>query len=437
MSIELITIMLFSSLILLLLLGLPLVFALGGVAVIFGIFLWGPESIALIPMRAFGLMSTIVMLALPLFIFMANILQHSGVADDLYDAMHRLFGGLNGGLAIGTILICTIFAAMSGISGAATVTMGLIALPAMLERGYDKRLAMGCVMAGGALGPLIPPSVIMIVYADFAEVSVGRLFAGGVFPGLVLSVMFCIYVAVRCFFRPNLGPAIAKAERASVKEKLASVKAVILPTLLIVGVLGVIFTGVATPTEAAAVGAFGSLICAVIYRRLSWQMFKEASLLTLRVSCMVLFIVFAAKAFASVYTGIGAPELIKHAMSSMPGGKWGIIICIQAIWIFLGCLLDSIGILVITGPIFIPIVKMLGFDPIWFGVIFVVNMEMGFLTPPFGFNLFYMKGVAPEGITMGHIYNSVLPFILLQLTGLILVMVFPEIVTWLPGVIFD
>lgn len=436
MSIELITVLMFSSLFLLLFLGFPLTFSLGSVAIIFGFFLWGPSSTNLIVSKVFGLFNTTILVATPLFIFMANVLRRSGVADDLFDMMYLWLNAVKGGLAIGTVGICTIFAAMSGISGAGTVTMGIIALPAMLKRNYDKHLAIGCILAGGALGPLIPPSVIMVIYGLYSGVSVGKLFVGGIVPGLILSSLFCIYIFVRCSINPSLGPLPPSERKISWREKALSLRGIVLPLLLIIAVLGGIFFGLATPTEAAAVGAFGSLVCAAINRKLDWQRLRETFKDSLVVTSMIMWIILAAGYFATVYQGLGAPELIFHLLEVANLSNWGILILMQLTLLVLGCLLDGISILVLVGPIFIPLANSLGFDPLWFGILYVINMEMGFLTPPFGVNLFYLKGVAPKGITMKDIYLSVFPFVMLQATGLIIAMLFPKMILWLPNLVF-
>jgi len=432
MSIEIISGILVGSLLLCLLMGLPLAFALGGLAALFTIFMWGPLAIYNVVLNTYAGMTNFVMVAIPLFIFMANILQRAGIADDLYEAMYRWMGPLRGGLAMGTVGICAIFAAMAGITGAATVSMGLIALPSMLKRGYDKDIAVGCISAGGALGILIPPSVTMIVLGFFAEVSVGALFLGGVFSGLLLAFLFIIYIGVRSFFQPHLGPEVPSTERYSWSQKLVALRALILPIALIIMVLGAIFTGAATPTEAASVGCLGSIICAAIYRKLNWSMFKEAAIETLRLSCMVMWIVFGAICFVALYQAVGAQELVVGLFEGVPGGRWGVIIVMQISFFILGTFLDPNGIIMITTPLYFPIIRSLGFDPVWFGVLFIINMEMGFLTPPFGYNLFYMKAVVPKDITLIDIYRSIIPFVILQAIGLVICMIFPQIITWLP-----
>lgn len=436
MSIELVTILLFGSMILFIALGLPIAFAIGGVALIFGLVLWGPISTQIIAVKAITQMRTIILIAIPLFIFMATILEGSGVADALYTMMHHWLGHLRGGLAMGTVSICTMFAAMSGISGAGTVTMGIIALPQMLKRGYNKTIAIGCIMAGGALGVLIPPSVIMIVFALFSQQSVGRLFAGGLLPGLLLSSLFVIYIGIRCHLNPSLGPTLPPEERADLWLKLVSLRAIVLPLLLVVGVLGSIFLGMATPTEASSVGALGAIICAAIHRRLNWPMVFTAAKRTLRTTVMITWIILASAIFVAVYQGLGAAQLIEGMLMSAQMSKWAIFAMMQLTLFILGCFVDPIGILMMTTPVFLPVITFLGFDPLWYGIVFVVNMEMAFLTPPFGSNLFYMKGVAPKDVTMLDIYRSIIPFVLLQMLGLAIVIVFPQIALFLPSLLF-
>jgi tripartite ATP-independent transporter DctM subunit len=435
MSIELMALLLFIVLFALIFLGVPLAFALGSVAIIFSYFLLGPKSLYLLTSRTSGAMFNYVMLAVPLFMFMANVLERSGLADDLYHAFHIWMGPIRGGLAIGTVLICTAMAAMSGVSAAAVLTMGIIAVPAMLKRGYDKSMVLGATMAGGALGQLIPPSVLMVVYGGMAGVSVGKLFMGGVFPGLLLSGLFILYIAVRSFIQKDIAPALPLEERRQFtwRMKFVALKAIVLPALLIVGVLGSIFQGVATPTEAAAIGAFGSIICGLIYGRLSWEVIKVACLNTLKSSCMVMWIMIGSLLFVSFYFGVGGADFVKDTLVGIKLSRWVIILGMQLVIFILGCLMDPAGIVMLCTPLWIPVIKALGFDPLWFGVLFIVNLEMSYLTPPFGYNLFYMKSIAPEGVTMADIYRSVTPFVALQAVGLALCMIFPEIITWFPG----
>jgi len=433
MSIELLSLLFFGALLLFLVLGLPLTFVLGGVSMIFIYFTWGPEAFYMVAAQTWGAMNKFTLVAIPLFIFMAMILERSGVAKGLYEMMYLWFGPIAGGLAIGTVVICAIFSAMCGISGAAVVSMGTIALPSMLERNYDKELALGCINSGGGWGILIPPSVIMILYALISGESVGRLFAGGVFPGLLLLVLVSSYIAIRCYFQPHLGPSLPRQERGDWKRKITALKAVILPIVIVFMVLGSIIGGVTTPTEAAAIGVLGAIISALVYRQFSWAMLKEAAMRTLRLTGMIMWILFGAYCFSAAYHGMGAHQLIENLMQHIPGGPWGTIIFIQFIIFLLAMVLDPAGIMMITVPVFLPIIKALGFDPLWFGILFVINMEIGYMTPPFGFNLFYLKGIVPPGITMGDIYRSVIPYTLVESFGLALVMIFPQIAVWLPN----
>ena len=436
MSLELLTVAFFGALIFFLLLGLPLVFVLGGVSVVFLYFTWGPGAFFMVASQMWGSMGSFTLLAIPLFVFMAMVLERAGVAQSLYTMMHLWWGGVRGGLAIGTVGICAIFGAMCGISGAAVVTMGTIALPRMLERKYDKELALGCINAGGGFGILIPPSIIMILYSLITGTSVGKLFAAGVLPGLLLLVLISGYIAIRCRLQPHLGPALPPDERGTWSEKLVALRAVALPMLIVVMVLGSIMGGVATPTEAAALGVAGALFSAAVHRQLSWGMIREASLRTFRLTGMIVWILFAAHAFSSAYQGMGAQDLVQDLVSGIPGGPWATIILFQVVIYFMAMVLDPLGIMLITLPVFLPVVVAMGFDPVWFGILFIINMEIGYMTPPFGFNLFYLKGIVPPSIKMGDIYRSVVPYGAVMILAMAIVMVFPEIAIWLPGVLF-
>lgn len=434
MDVGLITLLLFSSLIILLLTGMPLAFCLGVVSLTFTYLLWGTPAIMQVASASFGATLNIILIACPLFIFMANVLQFSGLADGLYEMIYTWSGRLNGGLAMGTVFICAVFAAMSGISGAATVSMGIIAIPSMLKRDYDKFLSVGCVAAGGALGILIPPSVTMIVYASMTGVSVGKLFIAGILPGLLLAGMFILYIAVRCILNPKLGPSLPPEARGDWTKMLKSLGSVVLPLILVFSVIGSILLGLATPTEAAAIGAVGSLICAAVNRKLTWNNFAEASRKSLRLSTMIIWIVVTATAFSNVYTAVGAPGFLNSILEGLGVGRWPVLLMIQLTFFFLGMVMDPIGIVMITTPVYIPVIKALGFDPIWFGILFIINMEMGYLTPPFGYNLFYMRSIVPTSLmSMRDLYYSVLPFILIQALCLVTIMLFPQIALWLPS----
>ncbi len=436
MSIEILTLLFFASLVLFLILGLPLSFVLGGISVVFIYFTWGPQAFYMVAAQTWGAMNKFTLVAVPLFIFMAMILEKSGAANDLYDMMYLWFGPVRGGLAIGTCFICAIFAAMCGISGAAVASMGAIALPSMLQRNYDKELAIGCILTGGGWGILIPPSVIMILYSLISGESVGKMFAGGVMPGLLLLILVSAYIGIRCYIQPHMGPALSPEERGTWKKKLQALKAVILPICIVFIVLGSIVGGITTPTEAAAMGVFGSLLSALVYRRFTWTIIYEAGIRTMRLTGMIMWILFGAYCFSAAYQGMGAAGLIRHMVEYIPGGGWGIIIFIQVVIFLLAMVLDPMGIMMICIPVFLPIVTAYGFDPLWFGILFTINMEIGYMTPPFGFNLFYMKGLVPPGITMGDIYRSSIPYTIVSLVGLAVVMIFPQIATWLPGLFF-
>lgn len=430
----LITLLLFGGMFVCLAVGVPIAIALGGltVAMIYGF--WSPNALTMLPIKAFSSASSFEYLGIPLFIFMAAMLQRSKIADDLYDSMYRFFGGLRGGLAIGTVAICTLFAAMAGISGAATISMGMLAIPAMLARNYQKGIAIGCVAAGGSLGILIPPSVTLIIYGLVSGTSVGKLYAGGLLPGLLIALLFCTYIYVRGVLQPELMG--STLERFTWREKLAATKGLVLPIFLVVAVLGSMLGGYASVSEAAAVGAFGALIAAAVRRQLNWTVVREACEETLILSCLIFWIIIGASALSTFYTAMGATRLIESMILGLEVNRYVILAGMQVILLLLGMVLDTVGIIMITVPVFLPIVLKLGFDPVWFGILFIINMEIGFLTPPFGYNLFYLKGVVPPSITLGDIYRSVTPFILLMIAAIGLCMLFPEIVLVLPNALF-
>jgi tripartite ATP-independent transporter DctM subunit len=436
MDIGVISILLFGSMFLLLASGLPVAFVLGGLATVFTAIFWGPESLFIIVARTYSMMSTTTLVAAPLFVLMATVLERSGVAEDLFEMMYRWSGGVKGGLAVGTVFACTLIAAMSGIASTGVVVMGVMALPAMLKRGYDKRIATGCVLAGGVLGPLIPPSIALVLYGTIAQVSIGGLFAGGMSAGILCSLLIIGYILIKCHLNPELGPPIPLEERSDWGAKVASLKGVILPLLLITAVLGSIYSGIATPTEAAAVGAFGAFVCSAIHRRLNWELLKSVAYTTIKVQGFMMWILFAAQAFAAVYMGLGASRMVIRLVETYEIGWWTMLIAIQVVWFLLGLVIDAWSILMITLPILLPILPLYGFDPLWLGVLYAVNTQTGYLTPPFGTMLFMMKGIAPKEVTMNDIYRSIVPFVATQLVCLALCIVFPKIVTWLPDLLF-
>ena len=432
-----ITILFFGAMFGCLALGVPISIALGGISAILVFFFWGPNALSMMVLKSYSTTASFEFLAIPLFIFMANMLERSGIAEDLYNTMNRLIGRRPGGLAAGTIMICTIFAAMAGISGAATVAMGILALPAMLSRGYAKDIALGSIAAGGSLGILIPPSVTMIVYGLIANTSVGKLYAGGVMPGLMLAAMFMAYVLIRGYLQPHLAPPAEDDGKFTWRYKVASLKGLIFPFLLVGAVLGAILTGFTSVSEAAAVGALGSIVATVMKRGVNLPLFREAADRTLLLSCLIFWIIIGASAFSTLYTAMGASTLIKETILALEVNRYLVLVAMMVLLLLLGMVMDTVGIIMITVPVFVPIVLALGFDPVWFGILFIINMEIGFLTPPFGYNLFYLKGVAPPGVVMGDIYRSIVPFVALMLAGLGLSIAFPQIVLALPNWLFS
>ena len=434
MSIEWITVLMIGLFMAILAAGLPLAFATGAVAVIFAIGLFGVQSLNLIVSRVFTLMGNYVLVSVPLFILMACILERAGVAEDLFRAVHVWSGRIRGGLAVAVIISCAIMAAMVGVIGAEVVTMGVVALPAMLSRNYDKDLALGSICAGGGLATLIPPSVVFIMYGLTAGVSVGQLYMAGVVPGLLLAGLFIAYIMIRCYLQPHLAPAASEAElNIPLAEKFALLRGLILPGLVAFSVLGSLYLGLATPTEAAGVGCVGAFISAAVNRRLTWDNVARAVADTTKVTCMLYWLFFGASALIGVYTLAGGTNFMKQAITALPIGPWGILALMMIIWIILGCLIDWIGILLLTAPIFVPIIESLGFNSVWFGVLFCMNMQISYLSPPFGPAVFYLKGVTPPDITIGDIFHSIWPFMALQVVALVIVMAFPQLALWLPS----
>jgi tripartite ATP-independent transporter DctM subunit len=443
------TVLLFGSLGLLLALGLPMAFCTGSLATIF-LFVFGNGAILnMMPSRIFPFMTDYQLSAVPLFIFMAAMLEKAGIIEELFDAVYKWLGSVKGGLAAATVLACTALAAMVGVVGATEVTMGMIALPAMLKRGYDEKLACGALLSGGTLGILIPPSVMAIVYAVVAQQSLGELLVGSIFPGLLLSSLYVSYILVRCYINPKLGPALPPEERVSGREKLRLLRNTIAPILLIILVLGIIFVGIATPVEAAGIGTFGALFVSAMNRRLNWPAIQEAAIATLKATAMVMWIFFGATMFVGFFIVKGGQTFVANSILGTGLPPYGILMLMMLILFVLGMFLDWVGILLLTVPIFLPIMKSLTWTgllgipgvkpddvPLWYGVIFMVNMQMAFLSPPFGYSLFYLKSVAPPQITMATIFKAAVNFMALQWIGVGLCIVFPQIVLWLPSIIY-
>jgi len=418
--------------------GFPVAFVLIGIALIFGFVAWGSGVTHLLVTRTFYIVSNDVLVAVPLFVFMGCIMERSGIWDRLFGALQIALGPLRGSLALTTGIICTIFAAGTGIVGSEITVMGLMALPAMLKRGYDKKIATGIILAAGTLGILIPPSIMLILYGLMASISIAKLFTAGIFPGLLLSSIYLIYVATRCFFQPHLGPPLPPEERAIPLLKLAGMLlvTVISPLLLIFAVLGSIIVGIAAPTEAASVGGFGALVLAIIYRAFSWQMLKEAVYRTVRVSSMILLVAVGSSCFAGVFLRLGGGLLIEDFLLGLPIAPIGLILLILLGIFLMGMFVDWIAILFVFIPLITPVVGAVGFDPLWFALVVCVCLQTSFLTPPFAVSIFYLRGVAPPEVTLPDIFRSVVPFIGLQLLGLAIIMIFPQIILWLPSVVY-
>ncbi|WP_118134830.1 TRAP transporter large permease subunit [Oceanicella sp. SM1341] len=432
MESSLILAFMFVSLIVFMLSGAGLAFVLGAIAFISTILLWGPAALIVAVLNTFETMTSESLMAIPLYVLMASILQKSAIIDALYDAMETWFARINGGLAVGTIAICTILAAMTGVVGAAVAAMGILALPSMLKRGYYPPLALGAICAGGTLGILIPPSVITIVYAITAQISIGQMFAAGIVPGLILAGSYIAYILVRTWINPALAPVPDDIQDVPLRVKLSKLKSLILPAFVVVGVLGSIYAGIATPTEAAAVGVLGAAASSLVTRRFSRSMLSESASDTMRVTAMILWITIGARAFISTFVATGGADSLLNFVETLEASRWLVLAAMMLILIFLGLFLDEIGIILLCVPVFLPIVTALDFDPLWFGVLFMITAQMAYITPPFGYTLFYLKGVLPRDIGIGQVYRGVVPFFLIQVVILILFALFPGLVTWLP-----
>jgi tripartite ATP-independent transporter DctM subunit len=429
MSIGLSTFLLFGGLIFLLAMGVPVVFALGGISVLITFLLDGTNGLYIIAATTYRQITDPGLITIPLFLLMGNFLIHSGISDRLFKALNLWLSGIRGGLAIVSVGVCVALA-MCGGFGPGILTMGLIAVPAMLKHHYNKSLALGCVMAGGVLGEIIPPSIIMIIFAYISRISIGKIFFGGAIPGFITASFYIIYITVRCYLQPELAPRAVEA--VTWKARLVSLKDIVLPALLVVLVLGSIFLGIATPTEAAGVGASGSFLICIIYRRLSWKVITDSCLETMKISGMALWILVTATLFGVVYTSAGAQGMVMELVENLSLNRWLILAVMQLILLVFGMFMDDYAVLTICAPIFIPIAVMLEFNPTWFAIIFVLNMQVAYLTPPFGWALILMKGVAPPEVHTKDIWQSVPPFVAIQLIVLLLTMLFPQLALWLP-----
>ncbi len=419
----------FAVLMALLMMGYPVAFTLGAVATLFGAVGLGWQFFDLLPLRIWGVMTNFTLLAVPLFVFMGVVLEKSGLAEELLETMGRLFGGLRGGLAMSIVVVGGLLAATTGVVGATVVTMGVLALPTLLKNHYQPELASGTIAASGTLGQLIPPSIILILLGDVMGVPVGRLFAAAVMPGVLLIGLFILFVAVYSRLRPALAPPVAGPAGAGAARVL---KSLLPPLALMVAVLGSIFFGIASPTESAAVGALGAMLLAAGHRRLTLANLTAAMRATTRLTSMVFLILIGATAFGLVFRGLGGDRLVHEIMTGLPGGAWGFLVASMLVVFLLGFFLDFLEICFIVVPILTPIAVHLGIDPLWFAVLIAVNLQASFLTPPFGFSLFYLKAAAPPGIHIQHIYRGVVPFIAIQVLVLGILLAFPRVTLWLP-----
>lgn len=438
MSAELVTVLMLGGVFFLVMTGFPIAFVIGSVSFLVGFLNFGANTtFHILYSRFYELSLNYPYLAVPLFTFMGVILQHSGITKELYDSLYESLGRLKGGLAIVTIVFGTVLAAVLGVIAASITILTLIALGPMVERGYSRSLASGTIVASGTLGILIPPSIMLVVYGPQAGLSIGQMFMGAIFPGLILSGLYILYVVIRTMLNPSLGPSLPDEEITpySFAKLLRLIKALVPPVLLILAVLGTIFAGIAPPTEAAAMGSLAAVILAIAYRKFSWDLIKKACIETLKVSAFVVMIAALSYAFVGVFMSAGAGRVVSNAILAIPGGKWAAFAFIMLIVFLLGLFIEWIGIVFIIVPIFSPLWVQLGFDPLWAGMMVCINLQMAFQTPPMAMGIFVLKGAADPslGVSMAHIVRGVVPFILIIMFTLVLCTIFPGIITWLPA----
>ncbi|MFH0256586.1 TRAP transporter large permease subunit [Vibrio rumoiensis] len=416
----------------LLLTGMQLAFVTGFVALFFTLGWFGVDALPLISSRMFSFVDGYIFLAVPMFVLMAALLDRSGIARDLFDAMKSVGRNVRGGVAVQTLLVAVLLASMSGVIGGETVLLGILALPQMLRLGYDRKLAIGTTCAGGALGTMLPPSIVLIIYGLTASVSIGDLFKASFVPALILALLYIAYVLIRSFLNPSLAPLPTKEELAEdALNRPSYFKALFFPILSVAVVLGSIYTGVASVTEASALGVVGIMVSAIIRKEMNWTMLKESAIATMRTCGMIIWIGIGATALVGVYNLMGGIDFVEQTILALSGGHaMGTLLIMMVILLVLGMFLDWVGVALLTMPIFVPIIINLGFDPIWFGVVFCLNMQVSFLSPPFGPAAFYLKSVAPKDISLGEIFSSLLPFIGLQIVALALVIIFPQLALW-------
>lgn len=439
MSYELIALLMFSTMMLMMMTGQRVFAAIGGVAALAALSLWGTGGSDLPFSAAMKLMKWYPLLTLPMFIFMGYVLSESKIADDLYKMFHVWMGPLNGGLAIGTIGLMVLISAMNGLSVAGMAIGATIALPELLRRGYDKKMVTGVVQAGSSLGILVPPSVVLVLYAMIARQPVGQLWLAGVIPGLMMATLFILYIAIRCHFQPHLGPALPKEERnVAMAEKLRLLRAGILPIAIFGAMMVPFVNGWTSLVESSAIGALAAFFAAIIKKRMTKTVLETSVRQTLAISCMFMWIILAAMAFGAVFDGLGAVKAIDNLFTEQLGlSPWMILILMQLSFLVMGTFLDDTAMLVIVAPLYVPLVHALGFDLIWYGVLYTITTQIAYMTPPFGYNLFLMRAMAPPEISLRDIYGSILPFVLVMLGALAMIMAFPEIALWLPNYVYS
>jgi tripartite ATP-independent transporter DctM subunit len=439
MSHELIALLIFFSMMLMLLTGQRVFAAIGGVATLFALMLWG-EGAAEMPFNAsFALLNWYPLLTLPMFIYMGYMFSESGIASDLYRMFHVWMGPIPGGLAIGTMGLMVAVSAMNGLSVAGMAIGASIAMPEMLKRNYDKVMVTGVIQAGSSLGIMVPPSVVLVLYGMIARQPVGQLWLAGVFPGLLLAGLFIAYIAIRCRLQPHLGPTLTKEELAQISwgEKIRLLKAGIIPLVIIFSMTGLFLLGITSLVECSAAGAAVTTLVAFLKRRLNRQVLEDTLRLTLSVSCMFMWVILAALCFGAVFDGLGAVHAIKKLFLDQWGlSPFGILVMMQLSYIVMGMFLDDTAMLIIVAPLYVPLVISLGYNPIWYGVLYTITCQIAYMTPPFGYNLFLMKAMAPKEVSLADIYRSIVPFVLVMILGLVIVMLFPRISLWLPDLYF-
>jgi len=419
--------------------GFPVAFVLAGIGVIVSLAVYGVgPTVGMVTNNTYDVMKNWALVAIPLFVYMGVVLEKAGIAEGLYKGLYLLMGRLKGGLLVATMVLATIFAACTGIAGASVVAIGLISMPEMLRYRYDKQLASGAVCAGGGLGVIIPPSIMLIIYGPVAGVSISKLFFAAIIPGLVLAGIYLVYIIVRCYFKPELGPAVSKEERAQYSNKDVGkllLTSAVPPVALILLVLGSIFFGIAAPTEAASLGCLGALGITIAYRKLNWSMLKETGIRALKTTTFILWLVLGAKYFMTTFTKLGGGYLIGDMLTSVGTGLGDVALLVVMLFIIfvLGMFMDWIGILMVVVPVYAPVILLMGWDPLWFAILFCITLQISYITPPFAYSIFYLHGIAPPQVTLMDIYKGCFPFVFLQFIALAIIYFWPQLVFFLPN----